>query len=76
MIPDEATAVQVAEAILKPVYGATVIQREEPFKAILKDDVWTVTGTFHSEGKYSVGGTAEIKLSKSQGCVLRISHGQ
>jgi hypothetical protein len=75
VIPDQATAIVVAEAILKPIYGADKIKEEEPFAAVLKEDVWTVNGTFHSKGKYSVGGTAEIKISKSNGCVINISHG-
>lgn len=74
VIPDEATAVQVAEAILKPIYGEKEIKTEEPFTATLGKDVWTVKGHFSGD-KDTLGGVAVIGLSKSKGTVLLISHG-
>jgi hypothetical protein len=77
VILDEPTAIAVAEAILKPIYGADKIKQEEPFGAVLKEDVWTVTGDFHQTKTYppKLGGVAEIKISKSKGCVINITHG-
>jgi hypothetical protein len=57
-VPDSATAVQIAEEVLIPVYGKTKIESERPFTAKLKDSVWTVSGSMHCpDGK---GGTATL----------------
>jgi hypothetical protein len=54
-VPSSDTAVQIAEAVLIPVYGKNKIESERPFTAELKDGVWTVSGTLHCpDGK---GGT-------------------
>jgi hypothetical protein len=80
-VPDAATAVKIAEAVLAPIYGEKQIEFERPFNATLKDNVWTVTGTLHcSDGKggttttMCVGGTAEIRLSKTDAHVLFVIH--
>ncbi len=80
-VPDSTTAVKVAEAVLIPVYGKEKIESERPFKATLENGVWTVDGTLHcSDGKGGVtttlcdGGTAEVKLSKADGRVLKMIH--
>jgi hypothetical protein len=80
-VPDSTTAIKVAEVLLIPVYGKEKIASERPFKATLDNGVWTVDGTLHcSDGKggvtthLCVGGTAEVKLSKADGRVLRMIH--
>src|SRR5258706_3587276 len=79
-VPDSTTAVRVAEAVLFPVYGKEKIESERPFKATLENGVWTVDGTLRcSDGKSGVttdcdGGTAEAKLSKADGRVLKMIH--
>lgn len=81
-VPDKATAIRIAEAVLIPVYGEKQIQSKQPFNATLKDDVWTVGGTLHcSDGKGGVttlcaGGVAIVKISKSDGRVLYMMHGK
>jgi hypothetical protein len=72
-IPDAATAVRVAEAILIPIYGQATIAGERPFKAELRNGVWIVTGTLPPG---YVGGTATIKISKSDGKVLYVMHAE
>src|SRR5215469_10540523 len=60
-VPDAATAVKIAEAVLIPVYGEEKIVSERPFKAKLDGDVWTVEGTLYcGDGKIGscLGGTA------------------
>lgn len=71
-VPDEATAIRVAEAIWIPIYGAAAITAEQPIKATLKDGDWFVEGTCHSEK----GGVAVAEISKKDGRVLRVSHGK
>jgi TPR repeat protein len=73
VIPDQATAIEVAEAILKRVYGEDNIKREEPFTAALEDGIWRVGGSLP---KGHIGGVAEIHIAKSDGRVMFIVHGE
>ena len=79
-VPDSRTAAKIAEAVLIPVYGKEKIDSERPFKATLENGVWTVHGTLYCpDGKGSVtkdcdGGTAQVKLSKANGRVLKMIH--
>ncbi len=70
-VPDEATAVRVAEAILIPIYGQTKIESERPFTAKLNGNVWTVTG--HLPPGVD-GGVAEVRIDKRDGRILRVTH--
>ena len=71
--PDEQTAMKIAEAVWSPIYGEENIKSEKPFVASLKNGVWTVHGSLP---KGWVGGVAEAEISKSDGRILRVSHGQ
>jgi len=76
-VPNTETAVKVGEAVLIPVYGERKILDEEPFKAVLQGDVWTVAGTLHCAGPAGVtcvGGTAVVKISKTSGQILFMVH--
>lgn len=72
-VPDESTAVHIAEAVLIPIYGQESIKKERPFKATLTNETWIVKGTLP---KGSKGGVAVVELSKKDACVLRVSHGK
>jgi len=72
-VPDEATAVRVAEAVLIPIYGQTKVESERPFSAKLTGGVWTVTGHL-PPGKD--GGVAEAQIDKRDGRILRVIHGK
>ena len=72
-VPDEATAVKIAEAVLIPVFGKEKIAEEQPFLAKLKNDIWYVEGSLKPGWK---GGVAEIEISKDNGRVLRVSRGR
>jgi len=72
-VPDEITAMLIARAVLIKIYGQQKIDREQPFRAELKDGVWTVKGSLPED---TAGGVAIIKLSKSDGCVLYVQHGK
>jgi hypothetical protein len=79
-VPDSETAVQIAEAVLVPVYGKKHIESERPFIAKLKDGVWTVSGTLHCpDGKggtttHCVGGVAVVEISKADAHILSMVH--
>ena len=73
-VPDAETAVQIAVAVWSPIYGRDKIEREKPYSAVLKGDVWTVVGSLPSG--HQRGGVAEIEISKKDGRVLRVTHGK
>jgi hypothetical protein len=73
-VPNAETAIRIAEAVWVPIYGEKLIASEKPFKATLRDDVWIVTGADLPEG--SLGGVAEAHISKRDGRILRVVHGQ
>jgi len=76
-VPNQETAMRIAEAVWIPLYGKEQIDQEKPFVAELKHDVWIVSGTLHGEaGTISKGGVAKIKISKKDGRVLEVSHGK
>jgi hypothetical protein len=72
-VPDETTALKIAEAVLLPVYGEKQIATERPLNATLTGDVWTVHGTIPIT---SMGGTAIVKISKRTGAILFMHHQQ
>ena len=72
-VPDQTTAAILAETILKPIYGDENIDKQKPFKVILKNNVWIILGTL-PEG--FMGGVAMIEISKKDAKVIRVSHGK
>jgi hypothetical protein len=70
-VPNELTAIRIAEAVLVPIYGEVDIRSERPFKAALADGVWTVTGTLPPK---FLGGTAIVRLAKSDGRIMFVIH--
>lgn len=44
-VPDEKTAIKIAEAIWHSIYGDKIYE-EKPFKVKLEDGIWIVKGTF------------------------------
>ena len=73
VIPTEATAIKIAIAVSEPIYGADKIAAEKPFHATLAKGVWTVQGSLP---KGWVGGVVLVEISKTDGRILRISHGK
>jgi|SRR5579859_1770613 len=81
-VPDAATAVKVAEAVLTPIYGAKTIQSERPFTATIEADIWTVNGTLpcpeaKTDNRVSCkGGVATVKISKTDARIIFVWHGK
>jgi NTF2 fold immunity protein len=79
-VPDAATAIEIAEAVLVPVYDKKQIDSERPFTAALKHGVWIVGGTLRCpDGKGGVttecdGGVAVVRISKSDARILYMMH--
>jgi hypothetical protein len=72
VIPDERTAVAVAEAVFSPVYGKDYVDKFLPYHAELQDGLWTVYGTLRPAGAH--GGTPQLRINKQDGRVLEIWH--
>lgn len=71
LVPDQSTAIKIAEAIWLPIYGEK-IYKEKPFIATLKDStIWVVRGTLNSNSK---GGTAYIEIQKKDCKILKVTH--
>jgi hypothetical protein len=73
-VPDARTAVAIGEAVLIPVYGEKQIMSERPFTAALKGDLWTVAGTLNCGTPLCEGGTAVVKISKTSGQIVFMTH--
>lgn len=72
-VPDAETAIAIAVAVWNPIYGKKKIAGEKPYRASLKDGVWTVRGSLPKGMK---GGVAEVDISKDDGRILRLIHGK
>jgi NTF2 fold immunity protein len=70
-VPDEETAIRIAEAIWIPIFGKETIDREKPFKATLTHRVWMVTGSLPEGLK---GGVAIAEISKQDARILKVIH--
>ena len=78
-VPDSLTAMRVAEAVLEPVYGAALVQRERPFSAKLVKSTWIVRGGGVDEVPDSLrraGGVAEVRIARRDGRIEYMSHGK
>jgi hypothetical protein len=81
-VPNSETAIAIAEAVFIPVFGKKQIESERPFRADLKDDVWTVAGTLYcSDGKPQTdkaptcfGGVAVVEISKIDARIISMTH--
>ena len=72
-VPNKATAIAIADAILSARYGQTAIQQQHPLIATLKGGTWEVTGTLRCEPK-CVGGTAVIAIDQKDARVRALFH--
>lgn len=70
-VPDEKTAIAIAEAVLVPIYGKDSIERQKPFIVNLSDNVWTITGSLPKD---SLGGVFFIRISKQDARVITLTH--
>lgn len=72
-VPDEETAIKIAEVIWLPIYGRK-IYKYKPFKAILtENDTWIIQGTLK---KNTLGGGPYAEIQRSDCKVLKVTHGK
>lgn len=72
-VPNEATAIQIAEAVWIPIYGEQQIKGERPYQASLQNGIWVVVGSLP---KGMLGGVARAEISKQDGRIVSVSHGR
>jgi hypothetical protein len=72
-VPDKQTAIQIARAVLVPIYGSKLVKSESPLSAKLEDQIWVITGR---PPKEDIGGYVTIKISKQTGEILQVTHGK
>ena len=82
-VPNQETAIKIAEAVLIPIWGKDKIESERPFAAELKENTWTVYGTLRCPGGKGGsttvgcrGGVATVEISRVDARVLSVSHGK
>lgn len=73
MVPNAETAIAIAVAVWTPIYGAERIQRQRPYTATLENGHWTVQGSLP---RGVLGGVAVAVIARTDGRVLRVSHGR
>ena len=73
VVPDAVTAVKIGEAVFPPIFGEEEVARYRPYRASLKDGVWTVYGTLKPNVR---GGTPMMTIRKVDGKVIEIWHSQ
>ena len=71
-VPDEATAVRIAEAVWLAFYGKE-IYNSRPFRAELAQGVWIVSGSL-PEGWQ--GGVPIARINRDDGRILQVIHTQ
>jgi hypothetical protein len=72
-VPDEQTAIKIAEAVLIPICGNQDVAGERPFQARLEGNVWIIEGT---TVKTPFGSVATVKLQRSDGRIISVIHGK
>ncbi len=80
VVNNSAEAIKIAEKALIRIYGKKQIESERPFKAELKDGVWTVSGTLRCKDESGrvtevcAGGVAVARISAADGRVMSTGH--
>lgn len=72
IVPDETTAIKVAEAIWLPIYGERIYSQKPYVVKLINNNNWEVTGTLHSKK----GGVAYIRIRKKDCKILKVTHGK
>lgn len=74
LVPDEETAIKIAEAIWVPLYGESVYN-QRPYEVKLENDIWIVEGTYgESLEKMVLGGVAYTEIQRKDGKIRKVWH--
>ncbi|SCY77870.1 NTF2 fold immunity protein [Flavobacterium anhuiense] len=70
-VPNEETAIKIAETILIPIYGNEVLTKR-PFTAkLINGNIWHIEGSI---GLDELGGIPIIEIQKKDCKILRVTH--
>jgi hypothetical protein len=72
-VPDQRTAVKIAEAVIEPIFGLQSLTNERPLVAKLKGGEWFVNGTAPTNIDWR-GGVVEVHINKTNGCITFLTH--
>lgn len=72
-VPSAEVATRLAEAVAEGLYGKERVRHEQPYRARLRGNVWTVMGT---SPPLALGGVTIIQLNKDDGRILFAHHTQ
>jgi NTF2 fold immunity protein len=72
LVPDKQTAVQIAEAILFPIYGEKNIRAQRPYQIKLRNGKWIIDGAPPPPG--FAGGSFHIIILQRDARVLELGH--
>jgi hypothetical protein len=72
-VPNSESAITIAIAVWRPIYGRENIANQAPFTAVLNGNTWFVSGSLP---KATVGGVAIMEIDKISGKIIRVSHGK
>jgi hypothetical protein len=72
LVPDEETAIKIAEIFLFKNYSKREIVKEKPYKIGLVNNYWIIIGSLPSY--YKKGGTFEMVINSKDGKVIGITH--
>jgi hypothetical protein len=73
IIPDEITAVKIAEVVFPRIFEEEEVAKYLPYHAQLKDGVWEVYGTLKPGSR---GGTPQMTIQRKDGKVIDVWHSQ
>ena len=67
-VPDEATAIRIAEAVLTPIHGQVQVEAQRPYSVSSPTkDYWAVEGS-----KVQIGGGFLVVIKKKSGCIVTV----
>jgi len=72
LVPDQKTAIAIAEAVLFHVYGEKAIREQRPYIVKHIRDKWIIDGAPPPRGM--AGGSFHIIISQRDGRILEITH--
>ncbi len=72
-VPDEETAIRIAEAVWIGIYGKEKVESQKPFRVELEYDVWIVRGSFPKGGSE---GALIARISKVNGTIFEVGQDQ
>ena len=75
-VPDEKTAIKIAEAVIAPVFGEQTLEEKRPFTAKLVGSDWVVKSAVPKPptgDTITRGGLLEVHINKSTGCITYLT---